>query len=288
MRNKIAAFLLAAGLLTGAALVPATAQASNETAKHVASNKSGSHGGKPAPILYHGGPVILGTTNTYVIWYGTWPASSTQPILTDLLSNVGGSPYFNINTTYYDGSGSHVSNSVHYAGSTVVSAPSGSTVDQYSVVSGAINSGALPLDPNGVYFVLGSADIKANGFLTSWCGWHTQGNINGTAVKYAYVEDPSNGMSACAAQTVSPNGNAPADAMGSVVTHELEESVTDPLLNAWYDRQGNENADKCAWTFGATHTAVNGSKYNLTLGSRNYLIQQNWVNQGNGFCALSY
>ena len=26
--------------------------------------------------------------------------------------------------------------------------------------------------------------------------------------------------------------------------------LTDPQLNAWYDQQGDENADKCAWTFG--------------------------------------
>ena len=83
--------------------------------------------------------------------------------------------------------------------------------------------------------------------------------------------------------------------MASIIAHELEEAVTDPDLNAWYDRRGYENADKCAWTFGATSTAGNGSKYNVTLTNatvnpavvRNYLIQQNWVNSGNGFCAMS-
>ena len=51
-------------------------------------------------ISYHGRPVILGTTNVYVIWYGSWPAASTTPsIITNLLSSIGGSPYFNINTT---------------------------------------------------------------------------------------------------------------------------------------------------------------------------------------------
>ena len=63
--------------------------------------------------------------------------------------------------------------------------------------------------------------------------------------------------------------------MASIIAHELEETVTDPDLNAWYDSRGAENADKCAWTFGATHTASNGSLYNMTLGSREYLIQQN-------------
>ena len=38
--------------------------------------------------------------------------------------------------------------------------------------------------------------------------------------------------------------------MATLVTHELEESVTDPDGNAWYDLNGNENGDLCVWTFG--------------------------------------
>jgi hypothetical protein len=49
-----------------------------------------------------------------------------------------------------------------------------------------------------------------------------------------------------------------------------------------------ENADKCAWTFGTESTAGNGSKYNITLGGQNYLIQQNWVNANGGSCAMSF
>ena len=41
--------------------------------------------------------------------------------------------------------------------------------------------------------------------------------------------------------------------MVSVMSHELEEAVSDPLLNAWYDSNGEESADKCAWTFGTTY-----------------------------------
>ena len=93
---------------------------------------------------------------------------------------------------------------------------------------------------------------------------------------------------ACAAQTTGPNGNAGADGMASIIAHELEESVTDPDLNAWYDRRGYENADKCAWTFGTTYTASNGVQANMKLGARDYLIQRNWVNAGGGYCALSY
>jgi hypothetical protein len=88
--------------------------------------------------------------------------------------------------------------------------------------------------------------------------------------------------------SVSPNGNVGADAMASVMAHELEETATDPDLNAWYDQRGYENADKCAWTFGTTYSVANGSKANMSLGGRDFLIQRNWVNAAGGYCALSY
>ncbi|MDQ1514563.1 MAG: hypothetical protein QOE80_393, partial [Actinomycetota bacterium] len=158
------------------------------------------------------------------------------------------------------------------------------------VVSSAIGSKRLPMDTNGVYFVLTSSDVKeSSGFLTQYCGWHTHGTISGADIKYSFVGDPSRTLAACAAQTLtSPNGNTSADAMVSVIAHELEESVTDPDLNAWYDSRGYENADKCAWTFGTTSAVGNGSLANMTLGSRNFLIQQNWVNASGGSCALRY
>ncbi|MBL0219416.1 MAG: hypothetical protein IPQ07_36795 [Myxococcales bacterium] len=65
------------------------------------------------------------------------------------------------------------------------------------------------------------------------------------------------------------------------------ETVTDPNLNAWYDAQGAENADKCAWNFGTTYTAPNGSKANVKLGGKNYLLQRNWLNVGAGSCVLT-
>jgi hypothetical protein len=75
--------------------------------------------------------------------------------------------------------------------------------------------------------------------------------------------------------------------MVSIVAHELEESVTDPDLNAWYDTRGYENADKCAWSFGTTYAAAGGGTANMQLGTRDFLIQRNWVPANGGYCALS-
>jgi hypothetical protein len=239
-------------------------------------------------IFYHGGPVILGTVNAYYIWYGNWSGNTAQTILTDLAQNIGGSSYFNINTTYYDGSNTHVSNSVTYAGSTTDNYSHGTALSDADIQS-IVASSNLPKHTNAVYFVLTSSDVnETSGFCTQYCGWHTHGTIGGSDIKYSFVGNPDRCPSACEAQTTSPNGNAGADGMASIISHELEEATTDPDLNAWYDRRGQENADKCAWTFGTTTTASDGSKSNMTLGSRDYLIQRNWVNASGGFCAKSY
>lgn len=261
-------------------------------------SKGGGHGGGGGSkstsngINYHGGPVMLGTTNIYYIWYGDWSSNSAVSILSNLAASLDGSPYFNINTTYYDGNNNKVSNAV--------AAPSASTdnyshgkalsdSDVMSVVTNAISS-SLPKDPNGVYVVLTSADVnETSGFCTQYCGWHGHASILGMDTKFAFVGNAERCPSACSAQTASgPNGNVGADAMASVIAHEVEEMVTDPDLNAWYDRRGRENADKCAWKFGSVYTTTNGSYANMNLGGLDYLIQQNWVNAGGGGCALSY
>jgi hypothetical protein len=244
-------------------------------------------------INYHGGPVMLVTPNIYYIWYGSWSGNKATTILTDFANSLGGSPYEHINSTYYNGSGNHVSGALTYGGSTTDNYSQGTTLSDagvQAVVSTAIGNNSLPKDTNAIYFVLTSADVnESSGFCTQYCGWHTHGTIAGSDIKYSFVGNPDRCPSACEAQSSnSPNGNPGADGMASIIAHEQEEAISDPDLNAWYDVRGAENADKCAWTFGAESTAANGSLYNITLGSREYLIQRNWVNASGGICAMSY
>jgi hypothetical protein len=271
-------------------LVP-TGKGWGVSAEHAPPAKPGGGGASNNGIFYHGGPVMLGTVNVYYIWYGNWSGNTAVTVLTNLAQNIGGSPYYNINKTYYNGSNQAVSGAVNYLQQTTVGYTHGTSLSDAAIqqiVVEAINSHALPLDANGVYFVLTSADVTASsGFCTQYCGWHTHGTISGTDIKYSFVGNPDRCPSACEAQTTGPNGNAGADGMASIIAHELEEAVTDPDLNAWYDRRGQENADKCAWTFGTTYTVANGSKANMNLGGRDYLIQRNWVNAGGGYCSLN-
>jgi hypothetical protein len=260
--------------------------------------KAGSGGAKKSSgngIFYHGGPVMTGAQHMYYIWYGNWSGNSATTILTDFANGLSGGTdlagknYFDTNTTYTDGNGTALRNAVSYNGSTTDNYSQGTSLSDaqiQQVVSDAITSGRLPKDSAGIYFVLTSSDVTASsGFCSQYCGWHTNGTIAGMDIKYSFVGNPDRCPSSCEAQTTGPNGNAGADGMASIIAHELEEAATDPDLNAWYDRRGYENADKCAWTFGTTGTASNGADYNLNVGSRHFLIQQNWVNASGGYCA---
>ncbi|MBV8465770.1 MAG: hypothetical protein JO218_07465 [Burkholderiales bacterium] len=244
-------------------------------------------------ITYHGGPVMVANnTNVYYIWYGSW-SSAAKSVLVNFMSTLGGTPIFNVNTSYYNGSKVHVKNVVTLAGQANDNYSLGNSLgdaDIATIVSNAIGSGALPLDTNASYMVLTAQDVnETSGFGSQYCGWHDHTTISGKDIKYAFVGDPTQiAPSGCGVNSPSPNGNGGADAMTSVIFHELSETVTDPDISAWYDRSGNENGDKCAWNFGTTFTTSNGATANQTFGGRHYLLQQMWLNVGSGSCVQKY
>ena len=252
-------------------------------------------------INYHNGPV-LHTVNLYHIYYGNWNQTSLNPTGTTYLDlfakSIGGTPYFNINTTYGDNSGATVPNAVTYRGAYVDSGSLGTSLSDSSIatlVSNAINSNQWGTpgvaDPNGLYLVLTAPGVgETSGFLNKYCGWHSWGSWGTTPVQYGFVGDAAGpSLGNCAEQTsVSPNGDPGVDAMTSVIAHELSETVSDPQGTAWYDSAGNENGDKCAWIFGPTSMLGSGALYNVTMGGSNYLIQQMWLNAQGGLCATSY
>jgi len=240
-----------------------------------------------AAITNHGGPVMVGNINVYYVYYGT-----VTPLYKTLVENftrgLDNSPWWLINARYTNTAKQNTSSRITLAKTyqfvgTVKTALKDSDIQ--GVILGAITSKNLPADPNGIYLLLTAANINAqSGFCTQYCGWHTYARSGGVDIKYGFVGNPAKCPSSCASQTTnSPNGDIGADGAVSIIAHELAESATDPLINAWYDAGGAENADKCAWTWGPNGTvltslpvAPNGSKYNVILGGRQWLIQRNW------------
>jgi len=248
---------------------------------------AGSTGVMTPPISYHGGPV-LATPTVYLIWYGNWNQNNGsdtitgQQIIRDFVHGLNKSNYYIINASYGTPTGSVTLSASEY----VDNYSHGSRISDSAVqaiVSQAIASGKLGLpNPDGLYFVLTSSDVaERSGFCSKYCGWHTSGTISFTNIKYSFVGNASRCLSACAAQTTGPNGNAGVDGMVSVIAHELEETNTDPNpTSGWADSRGSENGDKCAWTFGSLLSGPANAQYNMTLPTqsnrtRNYLVQRN-------------
>lgn len=270
----------------------------HRTNPHEAGSPTAGSTGQITPaITYHGGPV-LATPTVYLIWYGNWNQSNGmdtpggQAIIRDFLHGLDGSPYYQINTSYGTPTGSINVGSEYTDTGSQGTRLTDSNIQ--TIVSSAIASGKLgPADTNGLYFVLTSSNVaERSGFCSKYCGWHTAGTVRNSNIKYAFVGNAGRCLSACAAQTISPNGNAGVDGMISVIAHELEETNTDPNpTSGWADAKGSENADKCAWTFGQNlSVAPNGAYYNVTLpginGTRNYLIQRNL--DVNSLCYIDY
>ncbi len=98
-----------------------------------------------------------------------------------------------------------------------------------------------------------------------------------------------------------PNGN-PADVMLKYLAHEYIETITDPLLNAWWSSStGNEVADDCN-VYGAQSdpasgasphsftptlggSAASGTLFNQVVNGHDYYLQSTWSN-GADDCAM--
>jgi hypothetical protein len=82
-----------------------------------------------------------------------------------------------------------------------------------------------------------------------------------------------------------PNGNAGTDGTINILSHELDEVLTDPLNapRAWDDKSGNEVADMCNNTFGRPLGSTNAaapqtSEYNQIINGGRYYLQQEFSN----------
>ena len=254
-------------------------------------------------VLYHDGPVMHGQVNAYLIWYGTWSLnkpgndSYTQQIVRDFITGIGGSSYFTINNGYSDSNGLAPSGALIYSGETSNSFWYGSDLNPLAmqgVVTDAVTTGSLPADPNGIYLILASSDMAST--TTGLCApnappYHGSFTWNGVTLKYGFVGNPLRCPSVGAPQLAwpgpTPNDDFAGDGIVNRMAWVLSTIVTNPTGAGWFDRYGFENSTKCQGLFGPTFQSPNGSSANVFLGSRVYLLQQNWVNARKAYCALS-
>ncbi|MDQ6737209.1 MAG: hypothetical protein M3Z30_05880 [Gemmatimonadota bacterium] len=275
-------------------------------------------------ILYNGGPVIqkphlvaIYFSQTKIFSRGPRPGtigdgSDDNSLVGYYLNNLGDSPYWNINTTYYDMKGrdrDYVKNFADYTSYWAANsgAPhSGDVVtadDMVSLLETGFQTRAIKYDPNTLYMIFTGPGVNLGGGFSAtdldYCAFHAgYQRDNGKIVQVAalpYQADftPAHpaGNFLCVPQDGAPNGDPGADGAVSGMTHEFEETATDPATSngftSWYDINGEENADKCAYTYGKVSN--NGSGYwNIRIGNKPFLVQRNWANLKHQRCLKTY
>jgi hypothetical protein len=221
-------------------------------------------GAKPTPNLTnHGGPILTSSRVTAIFWGTSWTATDAKVTgLDTFYSGIGGSAYMKTNTEYSSTNGT-VGSGVTYDGHLIDTsagpkqAPSTSTI--LAEVSKQINSPVA----NGYYPVY--TDLPRG--RAGYCAWHSVGTVHGVQVQFAFFFN-LDGDSGCDPDDPGTIHSQGLEALANVSGHELSEAVTDPHLDAWYDKNGAENADKCAWTFSGT----------VTIGGQQWKVQGNWSN----------
>lgn len=245
-------------------------------------------------LLYHGGPV-QGDPEVYLLLWGSWWSSSCsntqnnggadETYLYDYYHGMGSSAdnVSPVASQYGDSSSTHptfptVAGQAFVTWNADCTDPPASATDAQLAAEAANYASFLAgqgyaIDNNTQIVVVSpSGTNPGGGFGSQYCAYHNWTQMsNSTFLAWTnlpYIPDQGGN---CGANFVQ-NG---LDGWSIVGGHEYMESVTDPFVNsgspgaAWYDSQGSEIGDKCAWT----------SLFTETLGSWGTFAQQpEWDN----------
>jgi hypothetical protein len=264
-----------AAVLGAAALTAAVGVATTSAASASASGSAAPHLLKartvhttPAAVsnlINHGGPVE-NAPKVYVVYWG-WQSdpSGEQPYLNNFLSSVGGTQWLSTVNQYGGGSQSGLLAGTWSDSASVPSHPSDSAIQSEAAkAAGHFGAGT---SSNVEVVVATPTGHSTRGFGTQWCAYHgaVSSDRNVTYTDLPYMTDAG---ASCGANSV----RSQLDGVSIVEGHEMAETITDPLLNAWYDSSGAEIGDKCAWINLSTITTSKGT----------FAVQPLWSNAAGG------
>lgn len=266
----------------------------------------------PGPVVYAGGPVLVGTpnVNVYLIYYGNWPANYGQNIIENFVKSLsstskkqGGTGQSSVKNWFATAANYYMTKSDSgdelYVGSRVKLA--GTAYDRFSMGNGPLSPSdltkiikyqvgagkALPYDPLGIYFVLTSNIVEVDGFCSDYCGFHSYMKAAEGPLYWGFVGDHGGCPDGCMFEGASPNMNTAMDAGVATLGAELVDAVTNPdLSTGWMLKDGSEISDNCLGNFGNETTGEvkfernkDGFKYRYNMvgnhGMR-FLIPQLW------------
>ena len=226
---------------------------------------------RSANMTYHGGKILTTAVSKAIFWGPSWTNSA---FVADKISGLdswytgqSGSNYAATSNEWTD-----TVNGGHQVGSTLTH--QGHIVDTSTASGGANTSkilnevakqvqlGTIVLDASGHSYIPVYTDVKRGS--AGYCAWHSSGTINGATVQFAFFFN-LDGDAGCDPSDTTTGHSQGLAALANVTAHELSEARSDPASpGAWYDSSGNENGDKCAWTFNVPSvTFSNGTSWKL-------------------------
>ncbi|HXO41066.1 MAG TPA: hypothetical protein VN999_06450 [Thermoanaerobaculia bacterium] len=246
---------------------------------------SAAHGSGDEPLLfggfnltYHsGGTVIISAKVVFIFWGPNFQNPSSPDFqyaqtLIAFRNQFGTTHEYNVITQYYQNLGTKQFIQQANLGSGTpdwfdTSTPPTNVTD--AIVQGEVSAylSSHAFDASTIYeVVIPSSSYSSDGSSTScggpslaYCAYHGFFTSGSNAVKYSIEPYPS-----CSGCQVS--GWTDVQNQEHFVCHETREAVTDQQLNAWFDFQGNEADDKCAW---------NPAPF---IGTGGYSYQYEWSN----------
>lgn len=265
------------------------------------------------PLEYHGGPVMHSQEAFAIFWAPSgysFPSGYEEAIET-YLENVAADSgkstnVYSVSAQYSDETGQHALYDDSYGGSLVDTGAYGETCPEYEGFFGAEFTACITDEkmqeelvsvveaeglPHGLgveyYMVLpphvGSCFEGFGGFECFdevFCAYHNY--IEPQELVYSNISYSPEDPTGCGVGEY-PNGksNGNADDTFSSLSHEANESITDPTLEAWFDEEGFENGDECRNSnddYGPALGGTSGKLFNQAIGSGHYYLQQEWSN----------
>lgn len=241
---------------------------------HVAGRREQLSPAASSPLMtYHGGKIMPTSVSKSIFWGPSWASSSfTGDKITGLDSWYVGHNNSNYAATVneYTGTNGQVGSTTlthqgHIIDTSLASGGS-NTSKILAEVCKQISAGAIVPDASGNGYYPVYTDKKRG--AAGYCAWHSAGSCSyqgkSVPVQFAFFWN-LDGDSGCDPKDTQTGHSQGLSALANVTAHELEEARSDPANpGAWYDSSGEENGDKCAWTFNVPYVAFpNGTIWKL-------------------------
>jgi hypothetical protein len=264
-------------------------------------------------LPYGGGPVLHSNRTHPIFWE---PAGSGltfdpgyEPLVDTFLADVAADSHKTTNTfsltgQYHDSKGPAAYDSTFAGGidDTDPLPPNGCTepgltgpgwsvcltdAQLETEIEHVVAANGLPTTGGNVYFMItpngfggciggGPSGCALGGSAEGYCGYHSE-----TSNRILYAVIPYNAIvSHCRSGNPRPNAST-ADPALSTISHELNETITDPDGNAWVDAAGNEAADLCLTTFGPVIGGRGEAGWNESINGGHFYLQELWSNASN-------